>query len=114
MWEESLNSPEMVWYCMEFVETITEKFNAEQSPVITVDQLVCAQGKRLLWLYLQEFENMKCCIGALHMEMAFSDVITGWLDESGWEQILVSANIASSSRVENYFKGTRIKRKRNT
>lgn len=89
LWEESLNSPEMVWYCMEFVETTTEKFNAEQSPVITLDQLVCAQGKRLLWLYLQEFENMKCCIGALHMEMAFSDVITGWLDESGWEQILV-------------------------
>lgn len=48
-------------------------------------------------MYRKEFENVNCCMRAHHIEMAFNDVITDWLDKSGWKQILVKANIASFS-----------------
>ena len=51
-------------------------------------------------------------MGALHIEMTALIVIGDWLKDSGWESVLVNANIATPGRVNAMLKASHVTRTR--
>ena len=110
--QDSINSPAMVKHCMTVIKDLISSLNSNQDPVITADQPVYALGKQIQWLYPNDFGHVVWMMGPLHIEMAFINVIGDWLDGSGWCEVFNKANISTPGRVENFLKGSHVKRSR--
>ena len=108
---ESINSHAVVAHCMKQVSVITEKANPGQRPIITADQPVYALCKQVQMIDLK-FKRFFCKMGDLHTEMAFLSCIGDWLEGSGWTEIYDKSGISSKGRVENFLKGSKVKRTR--
>ena len=84
---ELINSPAMVAHCFKVFSKVVKELNPQQPPIITADQPVYAFAKQLQWLLLEEYKDTVVMLDPLHIEMAFLNAISDWLEGSCWVTI---------------------------
>ena len=110
---ESVNSPALVRQCVEIIKLLTQHLNQSQKQImITGDQPVYALGKKVQWMFPDQFCDVLWMMGPLHIEIAFLDPISNWLDGSGWTNIFERAMITTTGQTESYLSGRKMKRTR--
>ena len=57
-------------------------------------------------------EQFTVILGGLHIEMASWKTVGDWLENSGWTDALVEANISSSGRADSFLKASHVSRTR--
>ena len=62
----------MVRHCMDVIIKVINQVHPSQVPIITADQPVYALGKRIQWMYPEEYGESKIIMSmvCLHIEMA--------------------------------------------
>ena len=82
---------------MEINKQLTQHLNQSQKQIIiTGDQPVCTLGKKVQWMFSDQFRDVLWMMGPLHIEMTFLDAIGNWLDGSGWNNIFERAKITTT------------------
>jgi len=81
---------------------------------LTFDQPLFALAKQIQWKWPEKYGNEKfvAMLGGLYIEMAALKTIGDWLDNSGWVQVLVQAEIATAGMADSLLKATHIMRTR--
>ena len=97
---EQAMSVAMIQYSMNVIKQATEYLNLGQVPIIALDQPLCALAKQIQWDNSTVYgeDHFVIMFGGLHIEMEAFKAAGTWLEDSGWTNILVQANVAS---VEN-------------
>ena len=99
---ESVNSPSVARHCMEIIKQLTQHLNQSQKQIIiTGDQPVYALGKKVQWMFPDQFRDVLWMMGPLHIEMAFLDAIGNWLERSGSTNIFKRVKITTTCRIES-------------
>ena len=85
----------MVRHCMDAIIKVSNQVHPSQVPIITADQPVYALGKRIQWMYPEEYGEAKIImsIGCLNIEMAYVRAIGDWLGGSGWDALIIEAGM---------------------
>ena len=111
---EEAHSVAMIKHGMVVVKKAVMKLNAEQIPVIALDQPLYAMGKLIQWSDATLFGEDKfvLLLGGLHIELAAWKTCGDWLDGSGWTDMLVHANVTSVGSADSFLKASHIKRAR--
>jgi len=109
-----VQSPATVRHLMNVIKHITTTVNGCQVAVITADQPVYAVAKYVQWKYPDLYGENKIVLmmGGLHIEMAVQNLIGKWLSGSGWSEMFLKADVATSGRCEAMLKSSYIKRTR--
>ena len=82
---------------MEIIKQLTQHLNQSQNQVIiTGDQPVYALGKKVQWMFADQFRDVLWMRGPLLIEIAFLDAIGNWLDGSGWTNIFERTMITTT------------------
>lgn len=68
---EPITVPATVRHAANIVKNITKKLNPDQDTIITAAQPVHVLKKQLQWMYPDEFNNIICMLGLLHIEQNF-------------------------------------------
>ncbi len=104
----------MIWHSMGVIKQAVQKLNSAQVPVITLDQPLYALAKMIQWNWKESHGEDKYVImlGGLHIEMAGLKVIGDWLEDSGWVEALVKANVASAGIADSFIKASHVTRTR--
>ena len=91
-----------------------QKLNPGQVPVVTLDQPLYAIAKEIQWSWPEQYGESKFVImlGGLHIEMAALNVIGDWLEDSGWVEALVQADVSSPGKAEAFLNASHVKRTR--
>ena len=99
---------------MNIIINITQSTSPGQPAVITADQSVFTVAKYIQWkcsnLYGED--KVVMMMGGLHIEMAILNMIGKWLASSGWTDIFLKADIATSGRSESLLKSSHVRRAR--
>lgn len=104
----------MMAHALNIIAGIVQHLNPGQIPFATMDQPLYAVGKQLQWDFPETFGEDKfvLILGGLHTEMAIMKCIGDWLNESGWTNALVQANIASPGKADSFLKASHVTRTR--
>ena len=98
---ESVNSLAVVRHCMKIIKQLTQHLNQSQKQIIiTGNQSVYALGKKVQWMFPNQFRDVLWMMDPLHIEMAFSDGIGNWFDGSGWTNSFERAKITTAGQIE--------------
>jgi len=97
---------------MNVIKAAVQYLNPGQTPVVAVDQPLFSVAKQtqLNWPETHAEEHFVLMLGDLHIEMATLSVLGGWLEDSGWINALVEANIASAGLENSFLKASHVKR----
>ena len=82
---------------------------AGQTPVLTVNQPVYALAKKIQWAWhdvygQRQFVEM---MGGLHIEMAMLNVLSDFLDGSGWVSVMTYANVTTEGMFDMHIESLR-------
>ena len=98
---------------MEIIKQLAQHLDQSQNQIIiTGDQPAYALGKKVQWMFPDQFRDVLWMMGPLHIEIAFLDAISNWLDGSGWTNIFERAKITTTGQIESYLSGSKVKRTR--
>ena len=97
----------MIRHAMDVIKVAVEELNPGQVPVVTLDQPLYALAKTIQWSWPERYGEHQFVIilGGLHIEMAGLKVIGNWLEDSGWVEALVQANVAPPGKAEVLSQG---------
>jgi hypothetical protein len=114
LFHEQAKSVAMLQHSMRVLKDATEFLNPGQVPVIAFDQPLYALGKQIQWDKPDIYGEDKYVLmfGGLHIEMAVLKAIGSWLEDSGWSDALVQADIASSGTADSFHKSSHVLRTR--
>lgn len=114
LFQEDSKSVAMIKHGMDVVKQATDYINVGQTPVIAFDQPLFALAKKIQWNWKQIYGKEKFVImmGALHIEMAVLKTLGDLLEDSGWCNLLVDADIASSGKAESFLHASHVTRTR--
>ena len=95
---------------MNIVLVAINKLNPGQLPITILDQPLYALAKQVQRLFpdLYGGKKIEVFFGGLHTEMATLKLIEQWLQDNGWAEQIVRANITSSKIAESYLKGIHV------
>ena len=93
-------------------KAITENVNPGQPVVITADQPVYALGKKLQWIFQDEFRDFVWMLGPLHIEQNFIKAIGDWLEGSGWTKICEYSSNTLPGKADNFLSCAGVKESR--
>lgn len=112
LFSEDSKSAAMISHAMEVVKDAVQFLNPGQVPFVTLDQPLYAIAKKLQWDFPQIHGEDKYVVllGGLHIEMAVMKVLGDWLEDSGWVNALVQAQVASPGRADSFLKGSHVTR----
>lgn len=88
--------------------------NPDQTPVLVLDQPLYALCKQIQYINPSEFGEDKIfpLLGGLHIEMDCLQILGQWLEESGWIEVLVRADVVSKGQAESILKVGHVLRSR--
>ena len=114
LFREVAHSAAMTLHSMKIIKNAVEYLNPGQAPVICLDQSLFAIAKQIQWerKHIYGEDKVVIMMGALHIEMKALIVIGDWLKDSGWESLLVNANISMPGRVNAMLKASHLTRTR--
>ena len=104
----------MIQHSMDVIKQAVQKLNLAQVPVITLDQPLYAIARMIQWNWQAIYgeDHFILMLGGLHIEMAGLKVIGDWLEDSGWVEALVKANVASPGTADSFVKVSHVTRTR--
>ena len=116
MFTENAHSVAMIQHLIKGIQSAVKHVNPSQVPVTAFDQPLFAIAKQLQWTNGNEFGEDKFVfmLGGLHIEMSFLNVLGKWLTESGWGEMIISAEVARSGLgvADSFLKGKYVTRTR--
>ena len=109
-----INSPATIRHLMNVIIHITNITGNGQPAVITADEPVYAIAKYIQWKFPTPYgeDKIVMMLGGLHIEMAVQNMIGKWLAGSGWTEMFIKAEVATSGRSESLLKSSHVKRTR--
>ena len=112
LFREVAHSAAMTLHSMKIIKNAVEYLNPGQEPVVCLGQPLFAIAKQIQWERKHIYGEDKVVImtGALHIEMTALIVIGDRLKDSGWESVLVNANISTPGRVNAMLKASHVTR----
>ncbi len=111
---DSAHSVSMLRHSMDITKAAVQYLNPGQVPILTADQPLFAILKEIQWTW-PVTHGEDCFIimfGGLHIEMAMMKVLGDWLEESGWTNALVQADIASSGTADSFIRVSHVSKTR--
>eukprot|EP00733_Pompholyxophrys_punicea_P000439 Pompholyxophrys_punicea_v1_NODE_121_length_3355_cov_8.294759.p1 type:complete len:312 gc:universal NODE_121_length_3355_cov_8.294759:1498-2433(+) len=114
MFREKAATFAMVKHGMTVIKKAIQFLNSGQIPVMEVDQPLFALAKLVQWKHPDQFgeQNFVVSFGQLHIEAALLGVIGDLLEGSGWTNVLVNAEIATTGTAASFLTGSHITRTR--
>ena len=114
LFPDHATSVAMIHHSMDIVKTATDWLNPGQIPIIAFDQPLYALAKQIQWNWPTTHGEGQFVIlfGGLHIEMAVLKVLGNLLDESGWTEALVQADITTAGKADSFVKGSHVTRTR--
>ena len=102
---ENAHSVAMRQHSMDIVKDVVHHLNPGQVPALAADQPLFAQAKEIQWTWPTTYgeDNLIIMFGGLHIEMAMLKLLGDWLENSGWTNALVQADIASSGVGDSFI-----------
>jgi hypothetical protein len=94
----------MIWHAMKIVQQAVQKDNPGQVPVLTCDQPLYTITKHIQWTWPETHgeDHFVILIGGLHIKMACLKLAGDWLEDSGWTEALVQADIAGAGTTNSF------------
>lgn len=114
LFREKAASHGMMMHTLKVVKEAVDFLNPGQIPVIVADQPLYAILKQLQYQFPQKFGEDKflMMMGGLHVEMALERVVGQWLEDSGWVEALVDAEVTTQGRAESMIYASHVTRTR--
>lgn len=114
VFHEQAHSAAMMMHSMNTVSSALKFLNPQQTPVLVADQPLYALLKQLQYMHPNTLGDDKLFVmmGGLHIEMAGLKVIGQWLNNSGWVNALVQANVTTKGRSESMLSASHVTRTR--
>ena len=114
MFPDCAHSVPMIKHSMKVAVKLTDHANPGQTPVLVCDQPLFALAKQIQWTWPEELgeDHFMVMIGGLHVEMAILAALGSFLDNSGWTEALVLAQVTTSGRAQSLLSGSKVKRTR--
>jgi len=114
LFQESAHTVAMIRHSMDVVKRAVEHLNPGQTPVLTFDQPLFALAKQIQWKWPEKYgqDMFVIMFGGLHIEMAALKTIGDWLENSGWAQALVQAEITTAGIADSLHKASHVMRTR--
>ena len=111
---EKADTPAMVKHGLDILIKITKYLNPEQLSIMACDCPIFAQCKLIQWRWPDLYGEDKLIImfGGLHMDKALWNTVGDLLCKSGWTDVLVETNVATSGTADSYLNATHITRTR--
>lgn len=102
---DNAHSVAMIRHSMDIVKAAVHHLNPGQVPVLAADQPLFALAKEIQWTWPATHgeDHFVIMFGGLHIEMAMLKLLGDWLEDSGWTNALVQANIASSGTANSFI-----------
>lgn len=102
---DNAHSVAMIRHSMDIIRRAVEHVNPGQIPVVAVDQPHFALAKQVQWTWPDTHgeDQFVIMFGGLHIEMAMLKLLGDWLEDSGWTNALVQADIASSGTANSFI-----------
>ncbi|KAF5304273.1 hypothetical protein FQA39_LY09800 [Lamprigera yunnana] len=113
LFAELAHSMAMMKHNMQVVSSATEYLNPGQTPVLVVDQPMCALCENAQYMeHPSDETKIFIMMGGLHIEMAAFRAFGSLLEDSGWVGALVQAEITTEGRAESMLKCSHVTRTR--
>ena len=114
LFSEQAHTVAMIRHSKGVIKKAIDKLNPGQVPVIAYDQPLYSIAKQIQWNWPETYGEDKylCMFGGLHIEKAVLDMAGNLLEDSGWIEILVRANIATSGTANSFLKAAHITKTR--
>ena len=114
MFPDCAHSVPMIKHSMKVAVKLTDHANPGQTPVLVCDQPLFALAKQIQWTWPEELgeDHFMVMMGGLHVEMAILAALGSFLDNSGWTEALVLAQVTTSGRAQSLLSGSKVKRTR--
>ena len=114
LFPDEAKSVAMIRHAMNVIKTAIQFLNPGQIPVIAVDQPLYSIAKQIQWNVPDTHgeQHFVFMLGGLHIEMAILSVLGDWLEDSGWVNAVVEANIATAGVAKSILKASNVKRTR--
>lgn len=114
MFLESAHTVAMIKHSMDVFWKVVKHLNPGQTPIIAIDQPHCAISKQILWNWSDKYEEDKfiTLFGGLHIEMAALKTLGDLLQDSGWVQALMHANITTPGTADSLWRAAYLSRTR--
>ena len=104
----------MIRHSMDIVKAAVQHLNPGQTPVLAADQPLYALAKKIQWTWPATHgeDHFVIMFGGLHIEMATLKLLGDWLEDSGWTNALVQAEIASSGTANSFIHASHVTKTR--
>ena len=111
---ENAHSVAMIRHSMDIVKAVVHHLNPGQAPVLAADQPLFALAKEIQWTWPATYgeDNFIITFGGLHIEMAMLKLLGDWLENRGWTNALVQADIASSGVADSFINTSHVTKTR--
>ena len=111
---DNAHSVTMIRHSMDVIRRAVQHVNPGQIPVIAFDQPLFALAKQVQWTWPESHgeEQFVIMFGGLHVEMAMLKLLGDWLEDSGWTNVLVQADIATSGTANSFIQATHVTKTR--
>lgn len=111
---DNAHSVAMIRHSMDIVKAAVHHLNPGQVPVLAADQPLFALAKEIQWTWPATHgeDHFVIMFGGLHIEMAMLKLLGDWLEDSGWTNALVQANIASSGTANSFINASHVTKTR--
>ena len=102
---DNAHSVAMIRHSMDIVKAAVQHVNPGQIPVLAADQPLYALAKEVQWTWPATYgeDHFVIMFGGLHIEMAMLKLLGDWLEDSGWTNTLVQADIANSGTANSFI-----------
>ena len=111
---DDANSVAMIRHSMDIVKAAIQYLNPGQTPVLAADQPLYALAKKIQWTWPATHgeDHFVIMLGGLHIEMVTLKLLGDWLEDSGWTNALVQADIASSGIANSFIQASHVTKTR--
>lgn len=99
---------------MKVIKTVVNHVNANQIPVIALDQPLFALAKQIQWTHGDQYSEDKIVVmlGGLHIEMDALKVVGKWITGSGWAEMICNSGVASQGVADSFLTAKHVTRTR--
>ena len=111
---DNAHSVAMIRHSMNIVKAAVHHLNPCQIPVLAADQPLYALAKEIQWTWPDTHgeDHFVIMFGGLHIEMAMLKLLGDWLEDSGWTNAMVQADIASSGTANSFIHASHVTKTR--
>ena len=114
LFHEEEYSAAMICHAIDVVTQAVCFLNPGQIPVIACDQPLFALVKKIQWNWPSTYGEkfLVAMFGGLHTELAALKAIGNWLEDSGWTNALVQAEVTTPGTADSFLKASHVSRTR--